>query len=74
MDACSLQNELILVKDEYGIDEDKLDLLGYFNFENLSIIHKRSLELEDYVIEEIEKNGVKINKYDTIDEFLKKNG
>lgn len=73
-EACNLQNELILVKDEYGIDEDKLDLMGYFNSEDLSLIRKRSAELEDYVIEEIEKNGVKINKYSTIDEFLKKNG
>ncbi len=72
-DACYLQNELILVKDEYGIDIDKVDLLGYFNAEDLACIRKRAEELEKYVIEQIEKNGVKISKYDTIDDFLKKN-
>ncbi len=72
-DACYLQNELILVKDEYGIEIDKVDLLGYFNAEDLTYIRKRAEELEMYVIEQIEKNGVKISKYDTIDDFLKKN-
>lgn len=72
-DACYLQNELILIKDEYDIDKDKIDLLGYFNADDLSILQIRANELEMYVIEQIEKNGVKINKYDTIDEFLEKN-
>ena len=71
--ACYLQNELILIKDEYGIDKDKVDLLGYFNDEDLSSIQKRAEEIEMYVIEVIEKNGVKISKYDTVDEFLNKN-
>lgn len=72
-DACYLQNELILIKDEYEIDKDKIDLLGYFDAEDLSSIQKRANELELYVIEQIENNGVRINKYDTVDEFLEKN-
>jgi len=72
-DACYLQNELILVKDEYGFANDMVDLLGYFSSEDLASFNSRVKKIENYIIEHIEKNGVKLKNYNSIEEFLKHN-
>ena len=67
-DACNLQNELEIVGEEFGIGE--MDLLGSFNSVNLEPLSKQASELERIVIAAIERQGIKIKRYDTVEEFL----
>lgn len=71
IDACSLQNELGIIQEEFGLKE--MDLLGYYNPEHLEEIKEQANQLEQYIIYEIEVHGAVIDKYDTVDEFLDKN-
>ncbi|MHB1483363.1 MAG: hypothetical protein ACYCYI_01745 [Saccharofermentanales bacterium] len=71
IDACFLQNELTIVKEEFGLCE--MDLLGYFDTTNLAALSTQATELEKYIISEIENHGVKLNRYDTLEEFLSQN-
>jgi hypothetical protein len=70
-DAISLQHELNIIKEEFGLQE--MDLLGSFDATNLSAFRQRAQELEQYIISEIENHGVILNKYDTLEQFLAKN-
>lgn len=70
-DAIYLQNELNIIKEEFGLRE--MDLIGSFDWENLNPLKCRAQELEHYIISEIENHGVKLNKYDTLEDFLEKN-
>jgi len=70
-DACSIQNELLIVREEFGLKE--MDLLGCYDSADLSRLKERSIELERYIIDTIESNGVKIDKYNTVDDFLTTN-
>lgn len=68
VDSCNLQNELNIMGEEFGLKE--MDLMGSFDFADLTLLHKRSTELEKYIVAEIESHGVKIKSYETIEEFL----
>jgi hypothetical protein len=70
-DAINLQHELNIIKEEFGLCE--MDLLGSFDTANLSAFKQRAQALEQYIINEIESHGVILNKYDTLEQFLKKN-
>lgn len=70
-DARTLQNELLIVGEEFGLR--KMDLLGCFDANNLSELVNRATEIEEYIVSEIENHGVKLKKYDTLDDFLSKN-
>ena len=70
-DAIRLQRELNIIKEEFGLHE--MDLLGSFDSENLISLKNCARKIELYIISEIESHCVVINKYDTLDEFLKKN-
>ncbi len=70
-DACYLQNELNIVKEEFGLNE--MNLVGCFNAEDLSSIKEQAARLEKYIVAEIENHGVKINKYYTVEDFLANN-
>lgn len=70
-DACNLQNELIIVKEEFGLNE--MDLLDSFDAANLMTLSGQATELEKYIVSEIENHGVNLNKYDTLEEFLFQN-
>jgi len=70
-EALSLQYELNIIKEEFGLRE--MDLLGSFEPKKLILLKKRAGELEKYIISEIESHGVSINKYDSIEQFLAKN-
>lgn len=70
-DAINLQNELNIIKEEFGLSE--MDLLGSFDTVNLIAFKQRAYELEQYIISEIENHGVILNKYDTLEQFLVKN-
>lgn len=70
-DACYLQSELMIVQEEFGLAE--MNLLGDYHSSNLSQLKLRSNEIENYVTNTIEKGGAKIEKYQTVDDFLKSN-
>lgn len=70
-DALNLQHELNIIKEEFGLWE--MDLIGSFDAMNLSGLKQRARELERYIISEIERHGVAINKYDTLEQFLARN-
>jgi hypothetical protein len=70
-DAITLQYELNIIEEEFGLKE--MDLLGCFDTEDLSAFRQRAGELERYVVSEIESQGFKLNKYDTLEQFLAEN-
>lgn len=70
-DAISLQHELNIIKEEFGLQE--MDLLGSFDAEELRALKQKAMELEQYIISEIESHGVVLNKYETLEQFLEKN-
>ena len=70
-DALSLQHELNIIKEEFGLRE--MDLLGTFDATNLSSFKKSAQEVEQYILSEIETHGAVLNKYDTLEQFLEKN-
>ena len=82
-DACGLQNELSIINDDFNfmhsfnIEEryelKEFDLLGAFDAQNLNRLAVRAAELEQIIISAIESNGVKIRRYDTLDDFLAAN-
>jgi len=69
--GCYLQEELNTVKEEFGLKE--MDLLSQFDTKDLSIFRKCAEELEKYIIDEINKHGVELDIYNTVEDFLAKN-
>jgi hypothetical protein len=72
VDACFLQNELCVVSAEFGLPE--MDLLGSFDASDLSKLNARAAEIEREVVGFIESHGAKIDRYDTVEDFLSANG
>jgi hypothetical protein len=72
MRGCFLQSELDIVAEEFGLDE--FDLLGSFSSDDLAAYRKQAEKLEKEIISIIEKNGVSIESYDTVNDFLNANG
>lgn len=69
--GCGLQHELDIVKEEFGLEE--MDLLSSFIAGDLTSFRRTAERLERYIVEEIGRHGVKLEKYDTIDDFLAMN-
>ncbi|MHB1457785.1 MAG: hypothetical protein ACYC0V_12825 [Armatimonadota bacterium] len=69
--CCLLQNEVNRVGAENGIDD--LDILSYFDADNLSAFRKRAEYMEQKIIDFIEANGVTIDSYPSVEAFLEKN-
>ena len=69
--GCGLQYELDVVKEEFGLDE--MDLLGEFNANDMTDFRKRAENLEKYVVEKIKEQGVVLDAYDSVEDFLEKN-
>ena len=67
-DACRLQEELIVIAQEFQIEE--LNLLDSFDVDSLTGLDLRSRKLEQIIRKIIEDNGIKINEYSSFDEFL----
>jgi len=68
VDACNLQNELSIIADEFYLDE--MDLLGCFDALDLEPLSIRAADLEKSIIKVIEKQGIIIKRFDTLEEFL----
>ena len=67
-DACTLQNELGIVGEEFSLDE--MDLLGCFDSLNLKPLLLRATVLEEIIVSAIESQGITIKRYDTLEAFL----
>ena len=70
-EACGLQSELSIIAEEYRLGE--MDLLGAYEPENLKTLAKQAKELEDRIVAAIESRGIKIRRYESVEEFLKEN-
>jgi hypothetical protein len=70
-DSVALQRELNVVGEQFALRE--MDLLGTFDAEDFSALKLRAQELEQYIVSVIAANGVTLNSYDTLEEFLAKN-
>lgn len=69
--GCYLQQELDIVKEEFGLKE--MDLCGQYSAEDLLNFRKRAEELEKYVVAEIHNHGTALDEYNSIEDFLSKN-
>jgi len=69
--CCLLQNELDEVGEEYGITG--LDVFGAYDPENLPAFRERADLVEQRIVAAIEANGVAIDSYPTMDDFLERN-
>jgi hypothetical protein len=84
VDACSLQNELGIISEEFDIFHSfkveeqfgfsEMDLLGVFDAQDLGPLCQRAAELERVIVSAIEKNGIKIRRYKTLEDFLSARG
>lgn len=70
-DACNLQDELIIIAQEFQIEE--LNLLDSFRADSLSDLDLRSRKLEEIIRRIILEHGITIHEYASIDEFLAAN-
>lgn len=70
-DALNVQNELNVIKEEFGLRE--MDLMGAFDIMDMKGFKLKAQELERYIVAEIEDHGIKINKYESLEQFLEKN-
>ncbi len=70
--CCILQEEVEEVGAEFGI-EDR-GFAEAFDPDDLSLLNRRAREVEQAFVRAIEAGGVTIERYDSIREFLEKNG
>lgn len=68
--AC-LQNELNMAAIENGLD--KIDLMSSYSSKNLQGYKARAMETQKEFVKMFEDNGVKIESYNNVEEFLKEN-
>jgi len=80
VDACGLQNEFGIISEEFDLFHSfkleeqfgfsEMDLLGVFNAADLGPLAKRAEVLENIIIAAIERQGIQIRRYDTLEAFL----
>lgn len=70
--GCYLQVEFDILTEDLGLD--KMDLLGVYDADDLTIFEERAKEIEAYILTVIEENGVSLRKYDDLEQFLKYEG
>jgi hypothetical protein len=69
--CCFLQNEVNRVGAEFGIAD--IDILSAFDADNLPAFRKRAEVVEQSIVDAIEANGVTIESYPTVEDFLERN-
>lgn len=67
-DACRLQEELLVIAQEFQIEE--LNLLDSFHADSLADLDLRSRKLEQILRGIIREKGIEINEYTSLDEFF----
>ncbi len=70
-DACYLQNELLYVADEFGLEE--MNLLDSFNADDLELLVFRSGAIEQEILHTLEVHGIEVNSFASIADFLNSN-
>ncbi len=68
-DACYLQEEFLYLAGEYDMEE--LNLLDSFDQNHLLELSNKADQLEQIIKDMITSNGIKINSYASVQEFLK---
>jgi hypothetical protein len=66
-----LQNEVDEWGTKFGILD--IDLLGYYKSDNLMELRKQAEVVEHNFRQAIKKSGVKLDEYNTVEDFLKIN-
>lgn len=69
--GCSLQHELDVVHEEFGLEE--MDLVGAFDAGDLSAMEARAEEVEGRIVDAIVRSSVRVAIYPTLDDFLESN-
>jgi len=69
--CCNLQNEVNEWGGKFGIAD--IDIFSYFNADDLSSFRKRAEIIESKFRQAIFENGVKLDEYKTMEDFLKVN-
>ena len=70
-DACYLQNELLYVAEEFGLEE--MNLLDSFNADDLELLVLRADALEQEIRRTLGEQGIVINEYASLEAFLEAN-
>lgn len=70
-DACRLQEELIVIAQEFQLEE--MNLLDSFSPGSLISLELRSRKLEETIRGILLEKGIKINEYNSVEEFLAEN-
>ena len=70
-DSCYLQNELLYIAEEFGLEE--MNLLDSFNADDLELLTLRSDALEQKIRHILDAHGIVINEYASLDAFLNAN-
>lgn len=68
--GCYLQIEFDAIREEFALDE--MDLLGAFDKDNLMELGKCASNIEQYIRSTITEHGVKIEEYQSFEEFMEK--
>ncbi len=71
-DACYLQEEFLYITQEYKVQE--FNLLDSFDQDKLSLLAERANSLEIIIQGILADHGVKINSYNSVEDFLAKRG
>jgi hypothetical protein len=69
--CCNLQNEVDEWGGKFGITD--IDIFSYFKADDLSNFRKRAETVEENFRQAISTNGVKLDEYKTVEDFLKAN-
>jgi predicted nucleotidyltransferase len=66
-----LQRELDIITEKNGLK--KIDLMSFYNVNQLEQFDKKAVEIQDNLVKLIKENGVSINEYSSIEDFLANN-
>jgi hypothetical protein len=70
-DSAYLQNELLYISEEFGLEE--MNLLDSFCADDLELLALRSNALEQKIRYILNEHGIVINEYASFDDFLTAN-
>ena len=70
--CCYLQDELLRMGPKHGIED--VDLYAAFDPDDLTALRRRAKSIEQKVLEAVKAQGISLDTYESVDEFLAKNG
>jgi len=69
--GCYFQIEFDAIQGEFGLD--RMDLLGCFESDNLLNFQNQAKKLEEYILNVLKENNIKLKIYDDLQAFLESN-